>query len=204
MSVTVVTPPSFDAVSADDMMSFLHLNDDTESDLISSLVQAATDQFTNDTGGHVLCSQTLRLALDNWPDSHYCRHSFYQSSRGTITIPRGPVSSVTSVQYLDAAGSWQTLTGWTADTSSTAARVILPSSLPALHASQLPAVKVTFVAGYADGAIPASALVGVRLLASHWYEQRTAFSDTELKPLPAGWAALTARYALGINHEVNR
>lgn len=184
------------------MISFLRLNDNTESTLVSSLVQASTDQFCNDTGGHVLCSQTLRLNLDYWPTipAGYKR----QQTQSIITIPRGPVSSVTSVSYLDENAAWQTLTGWTADTSSTAARVILPSSLPALHASQLPAVRVQFVAGYADAAhIPPSALVGVRLLASHWYDQRAAFTEGDMRELPAGWSALCARYALGISGDWN-
>jgi hypothetical protein len=211
-SITVITPASFAPVTTVDMLSFLRLNDTSESALIASLIDAATDKWTNDTSGHVLCSQTLRLYLDKFPGQSNCSSSYDPSivystlyPAATIRIPRGPVSSVTTVEYLDTTATWQTLTGWTADTTSTPARIILPSSLPQLHASQVPAVRVTFVVGYANAAsIPATALVGIRLAASHWYDQRGAYTEGEMKELPQGWAALTARFALGLSGDINR
>ena len=186
------------------MIDFLHLNDTSESVLIGSLIDAAADKWTNDTGGHVFCSQTLRLNLDKWPNS--CQpYQIAYPNPSVIYIPRGPVTSVTSVQYLDTTATWQTLSSWTADTNSTPTRIVLPANLPQLHQTQLPSVRVTFVAGYANAAaIPATALVGIRLAAAHWYEQRSGYTEGELKELPQGWAALTARYALGISCEVNR
>lgn len=217
MSLTVITPANFQVVDTTTMINYLRLNDNSESSLISTFINAATDQFTNDTNGHVLAQQTLMLKLDHWnyitygygyPANYTYEYSYayqLQLPAQTIKIPAAPVTAISLVEYLDPTATWQTLTGWTADTASTPARVILPLTLPQLHPTQLPAVRVTFTAGYANAAaVPPLAQVGVQLLASHWFENRTAYTDTELKTLPSGWQSMCARFWVGPNGDINR
>lgn len=190
--VETITPATFAPVSTADLKTWLRLNDTSEDTLLPVLVSAAADKWLNDTNGHVLCSATYRLRLDCWPTG------------GAVYIPRAPVSAVTLVEYLDPSGTWQTLTGWTTDAGSIPARVVLPTSLPSLHPTQRPAVRVTFTAGYASGAVPGAAAVAIRLLASHWYENRESYQEEDLKELPSGWFALTKQYDTGINTDWNR
>lgn len=223
----IVTPPTFSALVPADMRTWLNTNDETEDIFLSDLALAAADEWTNETG-HVLCSTGFRLYLDNFPMTYNdgqawrygngqeygqgfypwgCRNTNPPSL--TIYLPRYPVSAVTSVEYLDTNGSWQTLLGCTYDTAGKPARVVLPTSLPQLHPTQRPCVRVNFTAGYSDAAsIPRSALVAIRLLAAHWYNNSTgdggAYTTDDLKELPHGWERIASRWALQLSGDWNR
>jgi uncharacterized phiE125 gp8 family phage protein len=204
--IEVLTPPTFPAVATADMVSFLRLYDNYESDLIASFVDAATDLFTQQTGV-VLCDQSQRLRLDNWPilkPYSYCG-SLLQPKPNVIYIPRAPVTSITSVGYLDPNNTWQTLSGCIYDIVSTPARIILPTGpLPILHDTAAGSVRVTFECGYPDaGSIPSAAALAVKLLAAHWYNTRSAYTDDPLTEVPAGWFALTKRFSLEIGGNWN-
>jgi uncharacterized phiE125 gp8 family phage protein len=194
----VLTPPTFPAVATADMVSYLRLYDNYESDLIASFVDAATDLFTQHTGV-VLCDQTQRLRLDNWPVQKCSQKP------NIIYVPRAPVTGITSVGYLDPNNTWQTLSGCIYDLVSTPARVILPTGpLPILHDTAAGSVRVTFECGYANAAsIPSAAALAVKLLAAHWYENRSAFTEDPVIELPQGWFALTKRFSLEVGGNWN-
>ena len=205
--VEVTTPATFPLVTAADMRAYLRLNDSGEDTLLSQFVDAARDLFEVHTG-LVLAASTLRLRLDHWPTAGYRDSaSVYPGDFATascIYIPRGPVNSITSVQYLDTDGSWQTLTGTSSYIVTQPARVILPTALPGTHPSQRPAVRVTFTAGFANAAaVPSAILVAIKLLAAHFYENRTAYGD-DMTELPQGWFALTKRFSLECSGNWNR
>ena len=172
------------------MKTHLRLNDTSEDALLADWIAAASDLFTVSTG-HVLGEASFRLLLDSWPV-------------GQIVITRTPISAVSAVEYLDTAGEWQSLSGWTADLDSVPARVLLPDDLPALHESIVPAVRVNFVAGYDDAEdMPPLATTAIRLLASHWYSQREAYGEANLKAVSVGWKNICQRYWNGVIGEVN-
>ena len=197
--IQVISQPSFPAVATADMVNYLRLYDNYESTLIAQLVDAATDLFQAHTG-MVLCNQTQVLRLDGWviqnPLNYY--QNLLQPESNIIYIPRYPVSSIVSVQYLDTTGTLQTLTGWEYDTVSTPARVILPQgTLPALYNTAGGCVQVTYNCGYSTAAnIPNAALVAVMLLGSHWYNNRAAYSENEMTEIPQAFLALTKRFSL--------
>jgi hypothetical protein len=217
-SVTTTTPSNFAPVSTSDMHAWLRLNDTSEDGLLSALVDAASDLWTVHTG-QVLGNPTLRLNLDHWPTRYLgyndqptpfpwpwsvTPNTMYPTA--AIYLPRKPVTAVTSVEYLDTGGTWQTLDSatWTADTASQPARVILPTSLPSLHLTQRPTVRVTFTAGYADAAhLPNTAVLAVKMLAAHWWGNREAYSEQNLSDLPMGWLALTKRHSLEMSGDWN-
>ncbi len=218
---TITNPASFAAVSAADMRDFIRTSDTTQDTLLTQLLDAASDKWTAETG-HVLCSTDFALRLDAFPSVYYDRDDqpspfanlWYWNPNSaapslTIFLPRHPVTAVSSVQYLDTDGAWQTLSGCTYDTVSTPARVILPSNLPTLHPTQKPTVKVNFTAGYASaGTIPSVALVGIKLLAAHWYNNGTgeggAYTTDDYKELPQGWSALSSRFDMRLIGDWNR
>jgi hypothetical protein len=221
--IETLTPANFSPVSLADFKLWARTNDTADDTLIPALVTAASDKWTADTSGHVLCSATYRLRLDGWPSRYLDQYGdpapfpypVYQYNPDTqlpsltINIPRAPVTAISLVEYLDTSGSWQTLDGYSTDLVSVPARVVLPSNLPTLHPTQRPSVRVTFTAGYADAnSIPAGAVVGVKLLANHWYNSGTGFGGAytadEVKELPQGWFALTKQYDTGISGNWNR
>jgi hypothetical protein len=230
-SYALQTPASFSPVSTDDLAAWLRLNS-ADAGMLGGLIAAATDQWYNDTQGNVLCSSTWQLNLDHWPNNSahaptpqaYIPESYafpwvWQQLEGiapTVFITLAPVTAITQVQYLDASSTfdnlvWNTLTGWTADTSNPdgPARIILPITLPNLHATIAPKIKVTFTAGYANAnAVAALAAQAIKQLAAHYYNNASgdkgAYTTDDLKALPMGWESITSRFRVGCSGNWNR
>lgn len=187
--IEIITPAASTSVSMETLKAHLRLNDASEDDLLEDWLGAADELFAKQTG-YVLMTSTFRLRLDGWPVD------------GTVYIPRHPVTAVSSAQYLDTAGVWQTIdpSNYTVDLSGAPARVTFGSgfTFPSLHPTAVPAVRVQFVAGHADStAVPKLAAQAVKLMAAHWYAAREAYGD-DLGETPAGWKAVCDQYRTGI------
>ena len=119
---------------------------------------------------------------------------------GAIVLPFPPVSSITSVSYVDTAGATQTWTaGATGYTTQLPAgphcgpALIYPSygiSYPSTR-SQRASVTVRFVCGYGAEArhVPSSLMSAMKLLIGHWYVHREAVDtgiNTVTSVLPLG------------------
>jgi len=121
----------------------------------------------------------------------------------TLYLPRRPITGVTSIQYLDTNYTWQTLpqvngtsvrwpNGWTLDDN----RIVFPTSLPTLHPTAKPKIKIAFTAGHTGTGgdnPPATALINIKLLVAHWWKNREAFGD-KFTDLPMGWDAICQTY----------
>lgn len=149
---------------------------DADDDLTAAL--AAAQAYAQHYTGVSIGSQTLELALDQFPE-------------GGILLPQGPVTSVTSVTYVDVDGDTQTLAGsaYSLDDYSTP-QWLLPAvdtEWPATYATAN-AVKVRYVAGAAtlDGA----AAQALRLLVGLYFDNRDAADRGELSEIPFGVKAL--------------
>ncbi len=211
-----ITPATFSPVNTEDVQLWIRSNIVSEVGLLQRLIDGAVDQFFNDTQGYVLCSSSWQLNLDNW-NYHWNRTGdgfvpyemllvepeFVLGHPPQVFIPIAPVTSITSVQYLDTNGNWDELTGWTADTSTTPCRIILPTNLPMLYAFSLPRIQIQFVAGNAEHNVPALASQAVLGLVAHWYTNRESTGD-ELDSLPHGWDSICGRFRTGINVSWNR
>jgi uncharacterized phiE125 gp8 family phage protein len=175
-SLTVVTAATSEPVSLAEMRVHLRVIDTAEDDLISSLITTAR-QYIEDQTQLAIATQTYRLTLDGFPladISDYTRaDGFYYSSAVPITLPRSPVSSVSSITYVDTAGTTQTL-------SSSLYRVAtdsLPGRVAPAYNQTWPwtqdvieSVKVTFVAGYTTA--PKTLTAAIKLLVGHLYQHR--------------------------------
>ncbi len=120
--------------------------------------------------GVALGSQTLELALDAFPDA--------------IKLPNGPVTSITSITYIDAAGDTQALDAadYTLDDYSTPQWVVpaynttWPDTLDTVNA-----VKVRYVAGAA--ALPAAAKAALLLMVEWLRANRgDAMTEDDIQP----------------------
>lgn len=146
-------------------LSHLRVTDGAEVPLVLQYLAAAREVFERLTG-RALLTQTYELAIPDWSDS------------GLISLDRNPVSSITSVKYLDANDAEQTLSSanYLLHTAEDAAAVLTFRSTfsePAI-AERHDAVRIAFTAGASSWAsVPYSQRQAVLFLAAHLYEVRT-------------------------------
>lgn len=166
MALSLVTAPATEPITVAEAKLHLRVDGADEDLLIQSLIAAArayAEAFTH----RALITQTWDLKLGAFP----C---------GDIWLPKPPVSSVTSISYVDANGDTQTWasSNYTADLpSGPEARMgrITPAysvSYPTTR-DVVNAVTVRFVCGYgAASAVPDAIRHAMRMMVAHWYEQR--------------------------------
>jgi uncharacterized phiE125 gp8 family phage protein len=180
MGLIVTTPPDVQPITLDEARLHLLHDDGTADDhdddtLIESLIIAATEYVEKRTR-QVFITRTFQLTLDSFPS---CR---------TITLPRPPLVSVTSIVYTDAAGDQQTLSAsvYTVDVATRPGRIVLKSGQGWPQTTDdANAVTITFSAGYGDAdAVPELLKAAIKLLVGHWFENREAATEGALSPAP--------------------
>ncbi len=172
----VITPPAAPVVTLVKLQSQTKVDVTAgvspEDDMLLSRLLAAHATAQHYTGIS-LGSQTLELALDAFPDA--------------IQLPQGPVTSVTSVTYIDSAGDLQTLDSadYAFDEYSTpqwvvpAYGVTWPTTLDTVNA-----VKVRYVAGAAT--LPYAAEAALLLMVEWLHANRgDAMSEDDIQPCAA-------------------
>jgi uncharacterized phiE125 gp8 family phage protein len=180
-SVTIVTPPAAEPLTLQEAKDHLRIDGDDENPLVSAYLTAARE-WAEDATRRQFSPATLRFALDEFPRCRDCCSSHRRRAQAefdghAILIPRPPLISVSSIQYVDAAGVTQTLSvnDYQIDTYSTPGRVApaFAKSWP-IARRQMNAVTITFVAGYASaaGGVPEKTKSLIRLLLAHQYENR--------------------------------
>lgn len=175
----LVTGPSVQPLTTDEAKAHLRVDHTTDDSLIESLIKAATqtaERFQN----RRYINQTWRMTLDYFPDNGCA-----------IEIPIGPVSSITSVTYLDVNGASQTWStaDYQVDTRSTKARILPVEGVtyPETQDATLNTVTVTFVAGYGatSASIPENIRHAIRLILSDFYTHReSTVTGTIVNELP--------------------
>lgn len=194
MSLYLVTAPTIEPITLPEAKAQCRVDTSDEDALIAGLISAAR-QYAETYTHRALVTQTWDLKYDWFP----C---------GPIELPLPPAVSVTSITYLDTAGASQTwssanyLTEFPVGPKASHAR-LTPAygvSYPSTY-SVMNAVTVRFVCGYGStaalalAAIPASIKAGIKLLVSHWYEQRTPVNVGNLvSPIPTTVDALLWPY----------
>lgn len=184
MGYRLITAPASDPVTLGEAKAHLRVDHSDEDARITSLIKAATSYLDGRTGviGRCLVTQTWELTLDAFPAKE-------------IELPLGPVASVTSVKYVDAAGLEQTLSAgsYYVDTASLSAWVVPEDTWPATMAAAN-AVTVRYVAGTAAASVPEAIRQAILLLVGHWYENRQPVADGSIASLPFTVDALLAPF----------
>jgi len=168
--------------------TFLRVDVSDDDTLIDTLVTSARKQFEADTS-LALVNQTCTMTMDAAP-----------SGGAAITLPVGPVSSVTSITSYAADDTSSTVSTsvYRVDTASVPARIVLkdgqswPSGLRSENA-----LTVVFVAGYGatSASAPESAILAIKLLVSHWYANRESVAvGVVSKEIELGYRALIAAH----------
>lgn len=195
MFLASIVPPATEPLTLAEAKAHLRVDVDVTDDdaLITALIVAAR-QYAESETGRSLITQSWRLVLDGFP----CGFGPGMSGPFTSLLPtnailldQNPVQSITSIQYQDMGGAWQTLdsTEWVAELQSAPARItpvfgkIWPITLP-----QIGCVKVDFVAGYGDAAaVPQGIKAWMLIRLATLYENReevAIMSQGKLEPLP--------------------
>jgi uncharacterized phiE125 gp8 family phage protein len=163
-SLALVTAPTIEPVTLAEAKLHLRVDHGDEDALIESLVTSARTHVEHVTS-RAFINQTWRLSLDAFP--------------AEIRLPRPPLSSVTSLQYLDGNGTLQTLSAssYTVDSDAEPGRVVeaYATTWPSVR-NDIRAVRVTYVAGYGATAatVPQPIKQAILLLVGHWYANREA------------------------------
>jgi uncharacterized phiE125 gp8 family phage protein len=165
MSLKLITAPSALAVSLAEAKLHLRVDGNDDDTLITAMIGAAT-QMAEQATGRAVMPQTWQLSQDEFP--------------GAFELTRIPVQSVVSIVYTDASGADQTLDSlnYTLDNASDfgSAKVVpaYAKNWPASR-TKVNAVRVQYVAGYADAAsVPDSIKAWIKLMVGAMYENREA------------------------------
>lgn len=153
----------FEPITKAEAKSFARQDDATDDTLIDTLIEAAREWCESFTG-RAFIKQTWTQIID-W------------SFPGVIQLPYAPLTSVSSITYIDTAGTSQTLASseYTVDIQKEPGRVYeaWTKTWPTTRFIRQ-AVTVTYLAGYGNAAsdVPVPLKTAVRQLVLHWYDQR--------------------------------
>lgn len=193
MFLASISPPATEPITLAEAKAHLRVDLTDDDALITALIVAAR-QYAESETGRSLITQSWRLVLDGFhggrgPGTAGPIPSLLPGN--AILLDQAPVQSITSIQYLDTGGVWQTLpeSEWVAELQSAPARITpafgktWPTALP-----QIGSVKVEFVAGYGEAAaVPQGIKIWMLLRLAALYENReevSAMRQGKIEALP--------------------
>jgi len=188
---------------------------DAEDAQITLLIQAAREEIEDLTGRSGNPTQ-YQYTIDRFPllpNSQYTpgnpslltpvlQNTWPLSpSSWAIWLPRSPLISVDSFNYLDVNGDLQTVPteNYVVDNQSEPPRIVPAnqSYWPATTFSP-DTVQIIFTAGYqADSGppMPARYQTAIMMLAAHWYEHREAAGEMRVSEVPLAFDSIVAKLA---------
>ena len=163
--LTLSSAPASEPITTAEAKTHLRVDTSDDDTYIDTLITAAR-RYCEGVQNRAYINQTWVLSLDEWPSKSY------------MELPRAPLSSVTSIAYLDTAGASSTWdsANYIAQTAREPGRIYLADGISWPIASLYPAggVRITYVAGYGatESSVPAQVKHMIKLLVGHWYEAR--------------------------------
>lgn len=197
LSPVRVSPPAETPVSLAEAKAHLRVTSSDDDALIGALIQAATDWLDGWCGilGRALVTQTWRVDLCAFPACRWLR------------LPLGPVQSITSVVYSDAADDEQTLDAASYSLHVEASGPVILFSRDAVWPSTYrrpDAVRVTLVAGYGDAAdVPAPIKTAILLMVGDLYASSAGAIRRETVEGVGSTDYVQRTFALGQNPAVS-
>ncbi len=146
----------------------------------------ACRRWYEDQTDRALVQQTFLMAFDAFPGRTIDEYRPPGWRYGIIRVPRAPLVSVTTLQYIDTNGVLQTLdpSQYQVDAISEPGRVAPARFLvwPVTDPLSFNAVQLTFVCGYTTP--PEDCKIAVKLLVAHCYQNREATVEGALSKVP--------------------
>jgi len=178
MNLVLTTPPANEPLKVQEVKTYLRVDDVTdtsEDDYLSALIIAARE-YCEAFQNRAYITQTWQMSFDYWPSR-------------VIELPRGNLQTVDRVTYKNSAGIETTLNEteqYVVSTRGVSGRLSSPYAQhwPSFVPFPLDAIVIEFTCGYGDTAenVPQKVKQAMKLLISHWYENRTPLSDTGQAP----------------------
>jgi uncharacterized phiE125 gp8 family phage protein len=156
------TQPVTEPLSLTDVKAQLAIaSSDTSHDaVLAAMIQEAREAWEHDTET-VLCHQSFRIRLD--------------SIFNGFSLPKKPVSSITSIKYYDTNNGQQTLSPsiYQLDTATGKVRLAYQQDFP-VTAVRWDAWEIIYKCGYSEDSslVPGIAKRAMLLLISYWFENR--------------------------------
>ena len=157
--------------------------------------------------GIAIPNTTFTSVYDSFPQNTLVQGSsgeVYNGSGYEIALPRSPLVSVTSVQYVDTDGNTQTMsasTDYTVKSYNGIGRIQLldGKSWPSLVGGGAGVVTVVYVAGHGSTAtaIPIALKHAIMMQCSTLYDYRSTLSPGQQYEVPGTIKALIAQYKSG-------
>lgn len=176
MPPVVVTPPTAEPVSLDELKLAAHITHSSEDTFLTNSIAAARFRYELDTRRQLMVA-TYDWFLPCFSSRTNRRGSVIVQER-SFEIPLPPLSSIVSVKHFDTAGVEQTISSseYGVKTSSEPGRIYnLPNEeWPDLEDDRIEdAVTIRFIAGAALASdVPELDKKAILLLAQHWIENR--------------------------------
>lgn len=179
MGLIITSAPTIEPVTVEQVKTGLRI-DGYEEDLYIPSQIARARRWCENFCQRAFITQTLRYSFDDFAN---------QSRKevpvpGLIYLPRPRLIAISSITYVDYAGTTQTLssTEYQSDTDAEPARVapIYGGSWPTAR-NQLASIRITYTAGYGATAasVPDGIKQGIIALVGHYLENREATASGE-------------------------
>lgn len=185
MTPILLTGPAVEPLSLDETKTFLRIEHNDDDPLIAALIAGARIHIEAQSQA-ALITQDWRMVLDCWPRG------------GRITVRPGPLKSLNAARVRDFNGNPHAIDGqaFVPDPgASTLAFVPWAVPVPGRIAA---GIELDVTVGFGDAAsdVPQPLRQAVRLLVSHWYENRGLVSAGQTAVLPSTVVALIAPYRM--------
>lgn len=194
-SRTRTVEPTEEPVTLDDFRGHGRVDDGLIDDdaQLEEFISAARERVEQVTGAAIL-TQTWRFRLDAFPDYS---QPFY--------LPKSPLQSITSIQYIDLNGATQTLAASTYKVNADTDPATWPNRVALAYGQSWPssreeidAVTITAICGWSTVAsVPRAIKQTIKMLALYWYDRRAAaefLQGADIKSIPYSVEALLAEY----------
>jgi uncharacterized phiE125 gp8 family phage protein len=178
-SWSITTAPDGEPISLQALKAYLRIPYAVDDYLLEAILMPAAREAVEAASRRQLMLASVTMKLDAFP-----------ANNGEITCPRPPLSSVTSINYINGDGTSTLLSSslYQVDASSTPGR-IMPSygnSWPSTR-GQMNAVSIVYVAGYAtEAAVPAGLKTAIMQIVGAMHENKEMMPTGDLaKEIPA-------------------
>jgi uncharacterized phiE125 gp8 family phage protein len=196
MALSLVAGPTVEPITLPECKLFMRVDVNADDALIESLIVACRQAIDGRDGwlGRALCTQTWDLVLDGF------RFRSLAGFHAGVRLPLAPVSSVTSIKYLDLSGVLQTLDPslYVTDFVTEPARItpVFGAVWPSTY-YQVNALTIRFVAGYGAAAdVPEGIKLGLKAMVAHFYENREPVAPGLMAVIPLHVEHLLAPYRM--------
>lgn len=178
MSHKVITAVVTEPVTLAQAKLHLRVDSSSDDDLITALISAAREMAEHHAD-RAFAAATLEAAFDGFPEDDRF-----------LVLPLGPVASVTSLKYDDAAGSEQTLSTSDYSLSSYGPANTVNLTADAEWPSTEEAAESVRVRYVTPATCPKAAYAAMLLIIGHLYEHREAVAAGTVTEVPMGAKAL--------------